>query len=211
MLEAQSSPIRDVPSSQYGPNERKISPETVEQTVKHIIRDYLVFSTWPEQCTSKGNPLDHRIRAAVILVRDREILLVKHVDPSTCEEWWIPPGGGLVGQDRSIVECAVREVYEETGLNVAVGRLIYLRDFIELAEATYHVELFFLADDFTDELTLENVIGKGPEEDFIKQVSWLGKDEMQGLTVYPEHLLDSFWQDLDNGFPEVRYLGVQTA
>lgn len=147
----------------------------------------------------------------MIFVQNGKILLVKHVDPSTGEEWWIPPGGGLVGQDRSIVECAVREVYEETGLNVTVGRLIYLRDFIELAEATHHVELFFLADDFTGELTLENVIGKGPDEDFIKQVSWLGKDEMQGLTVYPEHLLDSFWQDLDNGFPEVRYLGVQTA
>jgi ADP-ribose pyrophosphatase YjhB (NUDIX family) len=136
---------------------------------------------------------------------------VKHVDPSSGEEWWIPPGGGLEEQDLSLVECAVREVFEETGLHVAVGKLVYLREFIEQAAQIHHVELFFLAEDFSGQLTLENVKGKGPDEEFIKQVVWLAKDELLQLTVYPEELLESFWQDLAHGFPNVRYLGIHLS
>jgi len=152
--------------------------------------------------------LEHRVRAAVILVQDGKILLVKHVDPSTGDTWWIPPGGGLLPQDRSIVDCAVREVFEETGLDVAVGKLIYLREFVEEPPAVHHVELFFLAKEFAGQLTMEHIKGKGPDEDFIRGLGWLGREEMQGRTVYPEHLVDGFWDDLAAGFPEARYLGV---
>jgi len=32
---------------------------------------------------------------------------------------------------------------------------------------------------------------------------------MQNMIVYPEILKDAFWTDLERGFPDVRYLGVQ--
>ncbi len=48
--------------------------------------------------------MKHRIRSAVILIQDQKILLVKHVDPSTGVEWWVPPGGGLEDQDDLILE-----------------------------------------------------------------------------------------------------------
>ena len=153
--------------------------------------------------------MEHRVRAAAILVQDRSILLVKHVDPHTGEVWWIPPGGGLLAYERSVVDCAVREVFEETGLHVSLGRLIYLRDFIENSAAVHHVELFFLADAFTGELTIANVAGSGPDEDFIQELKWLGEDELHGIFVWPDHLFDGFWGDLAAGFPQVRYLGVQ--
>ena len=155
--------------------------------------------------------LEHRVRAAVILVRNGKMLLVKHVDPNSADEWWIPPGGGLLPHERSVVDCAVREVFEETGLRVSVGTLIYLRDFIEEPAAVHHVELFFLADSFTGELTMDNVAGSGPDEDFIQDLEWLGKEEMDGLVVWPDHLVDGFWDDLADGFPQVRYLGVHEA
>jgi len=152
--------------------------------------------------------LEVRVRAAVILIEDEKILLVKHVDPSSGEEWWIPPGGGLLPQERSIVDCAVREAFEETGLKVTVGRLIYLREFVEEAQAVHHIELFFLAQGFDGALTMEHIKGKGPDEDFIRELRWLGHEEMHGRAVYPEHLVDGFWDDLAAGFPEARYLGV---
>ena len=35
----------------------------------------------------------------------------------------------------------------------------------------------------------------------------MDRAEILQNTVYPEILRDVFWQDVDNGFPEVRYLG----
>ena len=155
--------------------------------------------------------MEHRVRAAVIIVDGGKILLVKHVDPASGNEWWIPPGGGLLPQDRSIVDCADREVFVETGLKVRIGRLIYLREFLEEAPSVHHVELFLLAREFAGELTMEHIKGKGPHEEFIRELRWLGQGEVQDLIVYPEHLRDSFWDDMAAGFPEARYLGVHIA
>ena len=116
----------------------------------------------------------------------------------------------MLPQDQSIVECASREAFEETGLKVTVGKLIYLREFVEEAQAVHHLELFFLAQDFHGDLTLEHIRGKGPDEDFIRELGWLARGELQERTVYPEHLADGFWDDLAAGFPETRYLGVHS-
>lgn len=154
--------------------------------------------------------MDYRVRAAMMILNEDRLLLVKHVDPQTAREWWIPPGGGLEPHDRSILDCAVREVYEETGLEVQVGRLIYLREFLENNPAVHHLELYFLAENFTGELTLENIRGKGPDEDLIQDLAWLAQDDLQDLTVYPEMLLDEFWTDHKARFPTVRYLGIHS-
>lgn len=148
----------------------------------------------------------HRIRCAVILVQSSLILLVKHIVPATGEEYWVPPGGGLEDQDESIFSCAVREVFEETGLQVSPGRLVYLREFMDGASNTRNLELFFLGLSFSGELTLANVAGKGPDEYFIQQAAWLSRDELQELTIYPQELKKEFWEESNCGFSGVRYL-----
>jgi len=152
----------------------------------------------------------HRIRSAVILIRDQKILLVKHVNPTTKEEWWVPPGGGLEDEDHSILSCAIRETHEETGLAISAGRLVYLREFVERLTQTRQVELYFLATDFSGVPTLANVAGSGPDEDYIQQIAWLSREEIQGLTVYPQELQGVFWEDFALSFPTVRYLGYQS-
>jgi len=155
--------------------------------------------------------VEQRIRAAAIIFQDGKMLLVKHVDPSTGEEWWIPPGGGLEAHDLSIIDAAVRETFEETGLRVSIGKLVYLREFIEKSAGVHHVELFFLADSVFGELTMENVAGAGPDELYIQDLKWLSRKEMVALVVWPEHLKQGFWDDLESGFPEVRFLDVHEA
>jgi 8-oxo-dGTP diphosphatase len=152
--------------------------------------------------------MKHRVRAAVIILKDEKLLMVKHVNPESGDAWWIPPGGGLEDQDNSIHDCAIREVFEETGLQVTVGKMVYLREFIETVPRIHHIELFFLAEDFSGDLTIENIKGNGPDEDWIQQLAWFGQDEIQAIKVYPELLQDGFWDDLQAGFPETRYLGV---
>lgn len=69
--------------------------------------------------------MQHRIRAAAIIINDNKILLVKHVHPETGHEWWVPPGGGVEEIDNSIFDCAKRETFEETNLKIDVSRLLY--------------------------------------------------------------------------------------
>jgi 8-oxo-dGTP pyrophosphatase MutT (NUDIX family) len=152
--------------------------------------------------------LHHRVRAAVIIVKDDSLLLVKHVDPRSGATWWIPPGGGLEPEDGSILACAEREVFEETGLQVELGKLVYLREFAEVAAGVRHIEIYFLCGSYQGVITLDNVAGSGPDEDYIRDVVWVPRGDLAGLDVYPEHLVGGFWEDLRMGFPQVIHLGV---
>lgn len=59
------------------------------------------------------------IGAGVVIVEDGKVLLVKREDL----EVWALPGGG-VDEGESLAETAVREAYEETGLEVELTHLI---------------------------------------------------------------------------------------
>ncbi len=90
---------------------------------------------------------------------------------------------------------------------ISAGRLVYLREFVERTTHTRHVELYFLGTDFSGVPTLANVAGSGPDEDYIQQIAWFSREEIQGLTVYPQELQGEFWEDFALSFPAVRYLG----
>jgi ADP-ribose pyrophosphatase YjhB (NUDIX family) len=154
-------------------------------------------------------PMKHRIRSAAIIVKDNAVLLVKHKNPENGFEWWVPPGGGLE-DDESIYDCAKRETYEETGLKVELGQILYLREFAESSRAIHQFEIFILANSFTGELTTANVRPQDLDSAYIKDVQFLSKRQMRGLTVFPEILKDKFWQDFSPGKRlEVQYLGLQ--
>jgi ADP-ribose pyrophosphatase YjhB (NUDIX family) len=143
------------------------------------------------------------------VVRDDRVLLVKHCHPVTGFEWWVPPGGGLVAGE-SIYECAKRETYEETGLTVELGEIIYLREFIDLENARHNLEIFILANSFEGDPTTMHLIPEDLDAAYIKEVRFLSQQEMKGLTVFPEILKDIFWHDLSSGRrPKLKYLGQQ--
>jgi 8-oxo-dGTP pyrophosphatase MutT (NUDIX family) len=59
--------------------------------------------------------LRHAVRV-LLLDEDDRLLLFRGVQPDTGSAFWFPAGGGLEdGED--VVEAAVREVFEETGLS----------------------------------------------------------------------------------------------
>ena len=153
--------------------------------------------------------MNQRLRAAVILQRGSSLLLVQHVDPDTGNVWWVPPGGGLEDHDETLLHCAAREAHEETGLDVQVGRLIYLREFN--SGGTRNLELFFLGEVIGGTLTTANVRGSGPDEHMIRDVRWVDRSELPTLTVYPEALVQAFWEDLERGFADVLHLGAASG
>lgn len=153
--------------------------------------------------------MKHRIRVAAIIINDNKILLVKHVHPETGYTWWVPPGGGIEEFDSSIFECAKREAFEETNLKIETSRILYIREFYSKETQILNLELFTLANSFHGEVGLENIEGKGPDELFIKGVSWFSKEELKDIIVFPEILRDEFWDDYVAGFPNTKYLGRQ--
>lgn len=153
--------------------------------------------------------MKHRIRAAALITQGDSILLVQHVHPQTGFTWWVPPGGGVESKDASIFDCARREVFEETGLQVDLTGIVYIREFIDQENGARNLELFLGSRSFSGDLTLCHVQGSGPDEHYIRDVRWVPRDELHNIIVYPEVLKDEFWNDLAKGFLETRYLGTQ--
>jgi phosphatase NudJ len=67
------------------------------------------------------------VRTRVIVPHDGALLLL----PMTIDgqEMWGPPGGGMEPRE-SMAECAAREVLEETGIAVDIGRIAFLREWV---------------------------------------------------------------------------------
>lgn len=141
------------------------------------------------------------ISSAGIVVEGGKVLLAHHVEPGY--DFWTLPGGRLEGNE-SVFDCARREMAEETSLAVELDRIVYIQEF---AEPDYHFSKFFiLCSGYTGEPTIAN---KPDGEDHLVGLRFMSKPEIQELEVYPEVLYGRFWEDLDLGFPETRYLGLQ--
>ncbi|MEP0918257.1 NUDIX hydrolase [Leptolyngbya sp. DQ-M1] len=154
--------------------------------------------------------MKHRIRAAGLVVQEDEILLVAHKCPETGRTIWIPPGGGIEREDESIFACAAREIFEETGLTASLSRIAYLLEFYDSESDVRSCEFFCVVDHFSGTLTLEHLPPTSPDSDWITELRWFKRIELDQVTVYPEELRDQFWQDLAAGFPMVHYLGLQS-
>lgn len=71
--------------------------------------------------------MSHRISAGAIVEREERLLLVHHKKAGHYD-FWVSPGGGVKGEE-SLHEAAIREVREETGLNISTSRLLYIEEF----------------------------------------------------------------------------------
>jgi 8-oxo-dGTP diphosphatase len=161
-------------------------------------------SSLPGWC-EEGQPrvMRYGISAAALVERDARLLLVNHREAGRYD-FWLPPGGRLEGNE-SIMDCARRETFEETGLVVEPDRILYVQEFVDLG---YHfVKFFILCSGFSGELTLRN---RDADESWLVDVAFFSQQEMQGMDVLPPVLEGQFWADLAAGLPQARYLGLET-
>lgn len=59
--------------------------------------------------------------AGAIIMKDNRLLLVKRKYPPGVGDWCIP--AGFMEYDESPMECCIREIQEETGLNIQIDRV----------------------------------------------------------------------------------------
>lgn len=131
----------------------------------------------------------------IVLDEDNRILMVKHDHPERTV-WMVP--GGSIEEGESSAQAAVREVLEETGLEVEIGGLIWHVE--EVSERGQRFVNFFRARVTGGELKL----GRDPELPDSGQVlagtQFMSREEVATLeNLYPEFLRHELWQHLEQG------------
>jgi 8-oxo-dGTP diphosphatase len=128
-----------------------------------------------------------RPRGVALVVKDDSLLLVEHRDRNG--RFLSPPGGGVERQE-SVEQATIREVKEETGLDVQLTELVMLRQFREpeLFRVTY--EHFFLAKLVS--ASPASVSRTMSEEMSLGALHWVSINDLgsANIRVLPEFLAD---------------------
>lgn len=140
----------------------------------------------------------------VLVLDDKQrMLLVRQTHDD--KDIWMAPGGSIE-EGESAVDAAVREVKEETGLDVNIKSLLWHVE--EVSERGQRFVNFFLAEPAGEAGSGTGAaglkLGSDPElaadEQVLREVRFMSRQEMAGLEVlYPEFLEEEFWQLLDEG------------
>jgi phosphatase NudJ len=145
------------------------------------------------------------IRTRTIVLHQGHILLIPADSSAEGNSTvWRLPGGGLEPHE-SLAECARREVLEETGIPVRVGRIAFLREWVvpRYAPASdpgdghgFGVEVFHYA------YPEEPVPGLRPEKSGAHSAEWVLLAEVAALPLWPKELKPLCRRLLEGDAPE---------
>ncbi len=141
-------------------------------------------------------------RAAVYDARRGVILLVRNRK----DAYWYLPGGGWEAERENIKECAAREVKEETGLEVGIGKFLYLYEFHESPDSIVLESYWLAAAADAAEINRDHVDEFGS----VGETRWFTREEMAEVDVYPETFRRDFWDMVADAAQDPdRFIGVQ--
>ena len=143
----------------------------------------------------------------IILDDQKRVLMVRQHHEG--RDIWMVPGGGIEEGETSS-QAGVREVLEETGLQVEMGKLIWHVEEVSEKRGQRFVN-FFLAQLVGGNLEL----GSDPEFDensqVLREVRFMSREEMCHLEVlYPEYLKDELWRFLEEDYYGYNALKIRT-
>lgn len=124
------------------------------------------------------------VGVGVILLKDNKVLLGKrNDDPAKAdselhgEGTWTLPGGGLEFKE-NLEDCAVREVFEETGIKVNNDRIKMVSVTNDVVEDAHFVTIFFLVEEYEGE-------PKVMEPDEIIEWKWFDLNNLPHPMFFP--------------------------
>lgn len=135
------------------------------------------------------NACEIQVAARAVVIKGEDLLLV-----SNDGEIWYTPGGRLQ-PDESLHDCIRREVHEETGLEVAVGKLVHVFEYWEREHQRHKVECYFLAHPKVSDLKDEWRDLDGP----VEQMRFFSPAELDTTEhIYPQFLKTAQWHGNGN-------------
>lgn len=147
--------------------------------------------------------IEQRIAAGAIIIQENKILLVRYNDLHG-QSFLVGPGGS-VEDDESIIQAVVREVKEETGLEVNPGKVLFIED---LDSRRYRfVKIWFLCEPIGGQL----VKTQGAIDEGIIEAGWYRKEELKVEIVYPPILMNIDWQKFSEDNWKAKYLDLKYA
>ena len=137
-----------------------------------------------------------RVRVGVIVVQEGKVLLARqHVAQG--QDFWIVPGGKMKKRE-GLLDCARREMAEETGLEVEGLRPLYVGDFFK--GRNHIVDTFWLGKVVGGELKRR--------EDEIDNLRFFDVEQLSHLDLRPAAMAERLVGDVREGFrSETAYLG----
>jgi len=114
-----------------------------------------------------------------IIVRDGKVLLARRGNPPLKGEWSIP--GGLVEVGETSRQAIVREVREETGLEVEPTKLVEVFERI-LRDHESRVEYHYVLIDYLCRI----ISGNARAASDVDEICWASVSDLENMSVAPE-------------------------
>lgn len=140
---------------------------------------------------TSGKP--HGIRAVGIILHDEQVLVMKRDHDQ--HHYYTLPGGGVEVHE-TIEEAVIREIKEETSLDVEVIRLVYHHDLLEDSD-----QYFYACRYLSGTPTLGGEEYEETRRGNIHEPLWLPLSALPATILYPLEVRDWLYEDSRTGFP----------
>ena len=113
------------------------------------------------------------VRVAAIVIHDGSVLLANHQKQG--QSYWVLPGGH-VERGETLSRALIREMHEELALDITVGLLVMVQQFI--TDERHVVNNIFMADATSTDFTVT-------VEEVLKDAKWQPLDELENIDLRP--------------------------
>lgn len=140
-----------------------------------------------------------RVRVGVLIWRDGEVLLVRHQKGE--HSYWLVPGGG-VDTGETMLDAGARELLEETGYAVEVGRLLLLCEAIDPKPGGRHIINAVFSGTVKG-----GTLAVGLNDKALRDAKWQPIEALAELEQYPPIGTELLECINDDGLGPIRVLG----
>lgn len=125
-----------------------------------------------------------QIAARALVVKENKLLLVSNEG-----DFWYTPGGRL-NANETLSDCIVREVKEETGIDIQASEIISVYDFFDRKNNIHKVEVYFITKIKSDIIPKNWKDADGP----VKFVRFFSHEELKDMNnIAPGFLKNAMW------------------
>lgn len=139
--------------------------------------------------------MKHRIRAVAIIIKNEEVLLMFRRNRK--KEFYVFPGGG-VEDNESIEEGVLREVKEETCLEVKIEKLLCHHHYIKDSDQYFYLCSYISGEPMLGEANEKERMRKSKHQFY--QPLWVPLNKLKDMLLYPLEIRDWLLTDVQNNF-----------